>query len=223
MKKMNPLIVAGIVTAVIGAGALATLVQKDDSAAAASTTAMALVAAAPVAPGTPVAQAALEVRQMPVNLVPPGTATDVTALSGQVALRPLAAGEVVAPGAFGVQGVAAAGGVILPVGKEGIGVELAFVPGGLRYVVPGNRVTVWTTPKPAEKVEPSAEVLLQNIQVIATTPGAGTGAATEVVAGPGTLQFLLALSRDESADLIAEQARGSALYFTLSNSGQGPS
>lgn len=220
MKKINPLIVVGILTAVIGTGALATLVQKDGATAEAAGTTRALVATAAVTPGTPVAQAALEVREVPGNLVPAGSATDVTALANQVALRPLAPGEVVAPGAFGVQGVAAAGGVILPVGKEGIGVELAFVPGGLRYVVPGNKVTVWATPKVAEKVEPSAKVLLQNIQVIATTPGAGTGAATEVVAGPGTLQFLLALSRDESAQLIAEQARGSALYFTLSNSGQ---
>ncbi len=220
MKKMNSLIVVGALTAVVGTGALVTLVQKDSPAQAAGT-AKALVATAAVAPGTPVASAALEVREVPGNLVPAGTATDVSALTGQVALRPLAAGEVVAPGAFGLQGVAAAGGVILPAGKEGIAVELAFVPGGLRYVVPGNKVTVWSTPKVAEGKPLNAQVLLQNVQVIATTPGAGTGAATEVVAGPGTLQFLLALNRDESAALIAEQARGSAMYFTLSDSGLG--
>lgn len=220
MKKMNSLIVAGALTAVIGTGALVTLVQEDSPAAAAST-AKALVATAAVPPGTPVAKAGLEVREMAGNLVPPGSATDVSALTGQVALRPLAAGEVVAPGAFGVQGVAAAGGVILPAGKEGIGVELAFAPGGLRYVVPGNKVTVWSTPKVPEGKPLAVQMLLQNVQVIATTPGAGTGAATEVVAGPGTLQFLLALNREESATLIAEQARGSAMYFTLSDSGLG--
>lgn len=220
MKKMNSLIVAGALTAVVGTGALVTLVQKDSPAQAASS-AKALVATAAVAPGTPVAQAGLELRDVPASTVPPGSATDVSVLAGQVALRPLAVGDVVAPGTFGVQGVAAVGGVILPAGKEGIGVELAFVPGGLRYVVPGNKVTVWSIPKVIEGKPVSAQMLLQNVQVIATTPGAGTGAATEVVAGPGTLQFLLALNRDESASLIAEQARGSAMYFTLSDSGLG--
>lgn len=222
MRKINPLVVVGALTAVIGAVVLAMVVQDDSSATAASTTKV-LVASAAVAPGTPAAQAALETRDVPASSVVPGTATDAVSLSGQVALRPLIAGELVTPGSFGVQGVAAAGGVILPKGKEGIGVELGFPQGGLRYVVPGNRITVWATRKPAEGEQPKAEAILDKVQVIATTPGAGTGAATEVVPGPGNLQFLLALSREESARLIEAQVGGATLYFTLADSGAGTS
>lgn len=217
MRKINPLIVAGALTALVGAAGLAMVVQKDPSSPT-ETTRKVVVASAAVAPGTPAAQAALEVKSVPAAAVVPGTATDPVTLSGQVALRPLAAGEMVTPGAFGVQGVAADGGVILPEGKEGIGVELGFPQGGLRYVVPGNRITVWATRKPAEGERPRAEAILENVQVIATTPGAGTGAATEVVPGPGNLQFLLALSRGESARLIEAQVGGAALYFTLADS-----
>ena len=217
MRKINPLIVAGALTALVGAAVLAMVVQKD-STAAAERTQQVLVAAAAVPPGTPAAQAALEVKSVPAATVVAGTVTDPVALSGLVALRPLAAGEMVTPGSFGVQGVAAAGGVILPKGKEGIGVELGFPQGGLRYVVPGNRITVWATRKAPEGERPQPEAILERVQVIATTPGAGTGAATEVVPGPGNLQFLLALSRDESRKLIEAQVGGAALYFTLADS-----
>ncbi len=219
MRKINPLVVVGALTAVIGLAALATVVQKD-TAATAATTAKVLVANSAVVAGTPSSQADLVARDIPVNAIPAGTATDPVALTGQVALRPLAAGELVTPGSFGVQGVAAAGGVILPKGKEGIGVELGFPQGGLRYVVPGNRVTIWATPKAVDGAKPKAEAILEKVQVIATTPGAGTGEATAVVPGPGNLQFLLALSRDEAGRLIEAQVSGAALYFTLADSGK---
>lgn len=100
----------------------------------------------------------------------------------------------------------------LPTGKEAIGVELAFAPGGLRYVTPGNRVTVWATPAVPAGQPVIAQVLLQDVEVLATTPGAGAR-------DPDVLAFLLALSRDEAAALIAEQARSSGIYFTVSDNG----
>ena len=64
-------------------------------------------------------------------------------------------------------------------------------------------------------------VLLQDVLVIATTPGAGTGASTAVTAGPGTLDFLLAVTRAQAARVIAAQASGASLYFTLASTKQG--
>ena len=215
-RKPNPVILAGALLAVVGVVVLVMLASKGDSNANGKTTKV-LVASSAIAVGTPAAGAGLEVKSLPASAVPAGALTDPALVTGQVALRSLAKGEVVLPGAFGAQGVATTGGVVLPPGKEGLGVELAFAPGGLRYVVPGNKITVWATPKGAA----ATRVILQDVLVIATTPGAGTGASTAVTAGPGTLDFLLAVSRGQAAQVIAAQASGSSLYFTLASTKQG--
>jgi len=218
-RKPNPVILAGALLAVVGVVVLVMLASKGDSNASGKTTKV-LVASTAIAVGTPSAGAGLVVKSLPASAVPAGAITNPSLLTGQVALRAIAKGEVVLPGAFGVQGVAATGGVVLPPGKEGLGVELAFAPGGLRYVVPGNKITVWATPKVTGGAAVT-RVILQDVLVIATTPGAGTGASTAVTAGPGTLDFLLAVSRSQAAQVIAAQASGSSLYFTLANPKQG--
>ena len=213
-RKLNPVVLAGAVLALAGVVVLALIASRGDDSGSGKKLRV-LVTSAPVAAGTSAASAALAVKELPASAVPAGALTDPAAVTGQVALRALAQGEVVVPGTFGTRGVAASGGVVLPAGKEGLGVELGFAPGGLRYVVPGNRITVWSTPKNG-----SSRMLLENVQVIATTPGTGDGAATAVTAGPGNLDFLLAVSRDEAAQVISAQAKGSSLYFTLAGSGQ---
>ena len=67
----------------------------------------------------------------------------------------------------------------------------------------------------------TTKVLLKGIVVIATTPGAGTGAATAVQAGPGNLDFLLAVSDQEALKIVNAQAAQHALYFSLAATGKG--
>ena len=213
-RKLNPVVMVGAVLALAGVAVLAVLATRGGGAGD-DKKVRALVTTAAVAVGTPAASAALSVTELPASAVPAGALTDPAAVAGQIALRPLAKGEIVVPGVFGQQGVAASGGVVLPAGKEGLGVELGFAPGGLRYVVPGNRITVWSASKSG-----ASKVLVDNIQVIATTPGAGDGAATAATAGPGNLDFLLAVGRDEAAAIITAQSKGATLYFTLAGTGQ---
>ena len=213
MRKTNPIIVMGAVLAVAGVAVLVALASRGGGTSSGKSVDV-LVASAPVAAGTAAAAAPLAVKSLPVSAVPEGALTSAAAVSGQVALHPLAKGEVVVPGTFGQTGVAVAGGVVLPKGMEGIGVELGFVPGGLRYVVPGNRITVWAAAKGG-----SARVLLQSVQVIATTPGTGTGAATAITAGPGVLDFLLAVTTEQAAKIISAQTSGATMYFTLASTG----
>ena len=214
-RKLNPVVIVGALLALAGVAVLAVLAARGGDSSGEGKKVRALVTTAPVVAGTPASAAKLTVTELPASAVPAGAFTDPASVAGQVALRTLAKGEVVVPGTFGQQGVAASGGVVLPAGKEGMGVELGFAPGGLRYVVPGNRITVWAAPKSG-----ASTVLVDNIQVIATTPGTGDGAATPVTAGPGNLDFLLAVSRDEAAAIIAAQSRGVTLYFTLAGTGQ---
>ena len=214
MRKINPVVIAGVVLALAGVALLVAMASGGNDSGGGKKKDV-VVAGVPVAAGTPAATAGLTVRSLPVDAVPDGALTDPAALNGQVALRALAKGEVVVPGSFGAQGVATAGGVVLPKGQEGLGVELGFAPGGLRYVVPGNAITVW-----ASKKGGSTRMLLTGVRVIATTPGTGTGAPTAVTAGAGNLDFLLAVTPAQAAQVINAQASGDGLYFTLSATGQ---
>ena len=218
MKSRNNLmIVVGAVLAVLGV-AFAMLYVRGEDAVAADTRQVVVVTKA-VAAGTPAAQVAFEKRRVDVKAVPADALADTTTLNGQVALHALSANTVVTKAMFGVQGTAASGGVVLPKGMKGIGVELGFAPGALRYVVPGDRIDVIASEKRGETV--TTKALLRDVQVIATTPGAGTGASTPVTGGPGTLHFLLAVTDAQSLQLVNAQHAGRSLYFTLVETGKG--
>ena len=218
MKSRNNLmIVVGVVLAVLGA-AFAVLYVRGDEAGAGTTRAVVVVTRA-VPAGTPSSSVPFAVRKVDAAAVPSDALTSTATLNGQVALHALSPNQVVTPSMFGVQGAAATGGVVLPKGKKGIGVELAFAPGGLRYVVPGDRIDVLASRKGEGTA--TTNMLLRNVFVIATTPGAGTGAATAAQAGPGTLHFLLAVDEAQALKLVNAQAAGNVLYFALASTGKG--
>jgi len=217
-SRNNLMIVVGVVLAVLGA-AFAVLYVRGDEAVATQTRAVVVVTRA-VPAGTPAASVPFAVRKVDVKAVPSDALTSTATLNGQVALHALSPNQVVTPSMFGVQGSAATGGVVLPKGKKGVGVELAFAPGGLRYVVPGDRIDVLASEKQGDG-KAKTTVLLRNVFVIATTPGAGTGAATAAQAGPGTLHFLLAVDEAQTVKIVNAQHAGRALYFALAATGKG--
>ena len=218
MKSRNNLmIVVGVVLAVLGA-AFAALYVRGNEAAAVDSRAV-VVITKNVRAGTPAADVPMEVRRMPVAAIPADALTSTAPLNGQVVLHPLSANQVVTKAMFGVRGAAASGGVVLPKGMKGIGVELAFAPGGLRYVVPGDRVDVVTSEKRGDVV--TTKVLLTAVQVIATTPGAGTGESTPATAGPGTLHFLLAVDEAQAVKIVNARHADHDMYFTLASTGKG--
>jgi Flp pilus assembly protein CpaB len=213
-SRNNITIVLGIVLALLGAGvAVAATRGSNDSGSGGATTSV-VVATKPITAGSAVAADALAVRPVAKNAVPADAVRSLAALAGQVALYDVSANQVVTARMFGVQAVAAAGGVQLPKGKKAIGVELGFAPGGLRYVVPGDRIDVYGSQKAGDTVRTT--LLLSDVQVIATTPGAGTGAPTAVQAGTGNLDFLLAVDEAQAVKLVNAQAAQQSLYFTLS-------
>jgi pilus assembly protein CpaB len=217
-SRNNVTIAVGVVLAVLGAG-IAVAYLRGSSAEAGPPTRSVVVAAANVAAGTPAKTARLEVRAVPRSAVPADAVTSLAALAGQVALVPVSANQVVTPVMFGVRGVASTGGVALPQGKKAIGVELGFAPGVLRYVVPGDRIDVVASKKRGDTV--TTAVLVSGVEVIATTPGAGTGASTDVQAGPGNLDFLLAVDQAQALKIVKAQADQQSLYFVLAETGKG--
>lgn len=219
MRSRNNLIIAvGIVLALLGAGTAVAYVKGSDSSSTKDTRAV-VVATKSVAAGATAANAGLAVKRLPTEAVPSNAVTSTAALTGQVALVAVSAGQVVTPSMFGVQGVATAGGVVLPKGKKGIGVQLGFAPGGLRYVVPGNKIDIIASQRGDGIAR--TQVLLSAVEVIATTPGAGTGAPTAVTAGAGNLDFLLAVSEAEALKIVNAQAAQQSLYFVLAETRKG--
>jgi pilus assembly protein CpaB len=218
-SRTNVSIVVGVVLAVLGA-AFAVVYLRGNDKSAADTRAVVVVSHV-VAAGTPAAAAGLEIRDVDTKSVPPDALRSLAVLNGQVALYPLSANQVVTPQMFGLRATTASGGVVLPAGKKGMGVELAFAPGGLRYVVPGNKIDVYESFKTGDTAK--TQVLLHGIVVIATTPGAGTGEATAVQAGPGNLDFLLAVDESQALKIVNAQAAQHSLYFSLASTGKGAS
>ena len=218
MRRNNLVIAVGIVLALLGAGTAVAYVKGSGSDS--GDTRAVVVATRAVPPGTPVANAGLVVKRLPSKAVPANAVTSTAALNGQVALAAVSENQVVTPTMFGVQGVATAGGVVLPKGKKGIGVELGFAPGGLRYVVPGNKIDIYASMKSSNSLARTS-VILEGVEVIATTPGTGTGAATAVTSGPGTLNFLLAVDETEALKIINAQAASLSMYFVLAETRKG--
>jgi Flp pilus assembly protein CpaB len=220
-RKFNPIIAVGAVLLLAGVAVLAVLAGRGNSSD--TSKVKALVATADVAAGTSAAAAAGSLKVQDVNSkdVPAGSPTSITAIAGSFATTKILKGQVITGNSFGqVASITPGAGLSLPKGKEGLGVELGFAPGGLRYVVPGNHINVYLAPKPnASGGSTAGRLLLPNLLVLRTTPGAGDGSGTAVTPGAGNLDFLLAVDPTEAKVLIgaASNAAAGSLYFTLSS------
>jgi pilus assembly protein CpaB len=227
-RKFNPVIVVGAVLALAGIAVLAVLATKGDSTSKPRTI-KALVATSDIAAGTPANTASMQVQDVSSSDVPNGSPTSAGALAGQIATVRITKGTVISSGAFGnVSTAVTSAGIALPKGKQALGIELGFAPGALRYVVPGNKITVWVTPKQKAKSDGTVPyspgvALVQDVLVLRTTPGSGDGSGTSATAGPGNLDFLLAVDDTQASRLVgaASQPDVNTLYVTLSSTSQG--
>ncbi|MCU1371974.1 MAG: hypothetical protein JWO77_3168, partial [Ilumatobacteraceae bacterium] len=132
------------------------------------------------------------------------------------------AGQIITGTSFGGPAAATAAGISLHAGKQAIGVELAFAPGGLRYAVPGNEINIYVVAKPKDNGDGTVQIgqtrlLLSDVLVLRTTPGAGDGNGTVVTPGAGNLDFLLEVSQAQAQQIAAVAAGSSTvMYFTIS-------
>jgi pilus assembly protein CpaB len=221
-RKFNPVIAVGAVLLLVGVVVLAVLAARGDSSS--PKTVKALVAQADVPAGTPAISANLKVQDVAARDVPAGSPSDPGVLAGKFATTRILKGQVITAASFGQVAAATSAGVALPKGKQALGVELGFAPGGLRYVVPGNKINVYVAPKAkaagdgAVHVTPG-QVIVRDLLVLRTTPGAGDGNGTAPVAGPGNLDFLLAVDETQARILVGAASNPDlgVLYFTLSS------
>lgn len=223
-RKFNPIIAVGAVLLLIGVAVLAVLAARGGDGGSGSSKVKALVATADIAANTPIGSAPLQVQEVDAKSVPAGSPTSTGALAGTFAAVRIPKGSVIAPGSFTTVAATTSAGISLPKGKEAVGLELGFAPGGLRYVVPGNHINVYVAPKAKSNGDGTVSVtpgtlLVPNVLVLRTTPGAGDGNGTAVTPGAGNLDFLLAASQVEARILIGAASNPdiNVLYFTLAS------
>lgn len=222
-RKFNPIIAVGAVLLLVGVVVLAVLAGRGDSSG--SSKVKALVALADVPAGTPSSAASLRVEDVSSKDVPAGSPTDLSSLAGKFATTRILKGQIITAASFGSVSTPTAAGVRLPKGKQALGVELGFAPGGLRYVIPGNKINIYAVPK--QKVENGTlhitpgQVILRDVLVLQTTPGAGDGSGTAPTPGVGNLDFLLAVDETQARVLVGASVTAdvNVLYFTLSSTG----
>ena len=119
------------------------------------------------------------------------------------------AGEVTAPGA-------AVPSFEIPKGKQAVAISVPYVQGVAGYVKAKDRVNVFGTIKPTSPLpknvqnNPTAKLILSDVEVLAVLPGGAGGATT----------FVLSLNPADAEQVVYFQSF-EGLYLSLARSDQG--
>jgi len=154
----------------------------------------------------------------PKESLPPGYLADAKALQGRVAVRPLAAGDLVTEQKLMPQNGNSSSSVmsyLVPQGHRAVTVAVNEVAGVAGFITPQSRVdVVLTTPRPgvADREDNISKVILQNIPVLAS------GQITEQKDGKPTVTptVTLDLPPTDAEKLIVGAKKGS-LQLLLRN------
>ncbi|HUP90327.1 MAG TPA: Flp pilus assembly protein CpaB [Longimicrobiales bacterium] len=161
---------AGLVLAVIGVSTAAVLrtseVRAKRPTETRQRTEAVVIAARDLAPGTTVSQADVKIAQWPANLMPSSPARSVDEVVGRGVVAPIYQGEPVMAGRLGANGAGAGLPVLLAAGERALSVRVDDVIGVAGFIQPGSHVDVLVSAR--EGGEPSANVVLQDVRVLAT-------------------------------------------------------
>jgi len=217
-KKSNVLLLAGALAFVIGAGVVVATVRGSSDAVAADDVAMSvLVAREPVPAGTSVddalEQGLLATRELDVDDRAADAVSSVSGLAGRVLDVQLAPGQQLTMSSLRPATLRAAA-IAIPEGKQGVAVQLPFVPGGGGYVGTGDRVNVYgNVPRPDGR--PVAELVLQGVEVLdVSTEVAPRVAGGEERPSASVITYLLALDVTE-AQRVIDLAANAQLWLAL--------
>jgi pilus assembly protein CpaB len=217
-KKSNVLLLAGALAFVVGAGVVvATVGGSSDAVAADDVASEVLVAREPVPAGTTVdvalEQGLLTAQEMDLDDRAADAVSSVTGLAGRIVDDALAPGQQLTMSSLRPATLRAAT-IAIPAGKQGVAVELPFVPGGGGYVGAGDRVNVYGN-MPHDDGRAVAELLLQNVEVLdVSTEVAPRVTGGEERASASVITYLLALDLNE-AQRVIDAASNAQLWLAL--------
>lgn len=232
-QRSNVLVVLGIALFALGATIVFLLVRDDTtpvSAGAAGSTGQVLVATADIAAGTTgdelVANGMVESKTFDPAQVAPGAVTSTALLANQTVAADIAKGAQVTTSSLRTSQVRGTS-VVIPEGKQGVAVQVDFVPGGAGYVGAGDRVNLYSvvrnaTPDPADPAgspcNPRVHLFLSNVEVLDVSaevaPRVGAAEQQQERTAGGALTYLLALDPFE-AERVIFMASHEALHLAL--------
>lgn len=217
-KKSNVLLLAGALAFVVGAGVVVATVRGDSDAVAADQVASeVLVAREPVPAGTTidaaVEQGLLTAQELDLEDRAADAVSSVTGLAGRIVDEALAPGQQLTMSTLRPATLRSAS-IAIPAGKQGVAVQLPFVPAGGGYVGAGDRVNVYGN-VPHEGSRAVAELVLQNVEVLDVS----TEVAPRVTGGEerpssSVITYLLALDLNE-AQRVIDLAANAQLWLAL--------
>ena len=226
-KRSNLLIILGLTAFVLGTSVVLLVLRGEDDEAGAGTVTpgSVLVARQDLVAGTSgadvVAGNLVEVRTVPGEDRQADALTTTAELGGRVLAADVRAGEQLRASALRPAALRS-GAVDIPEGKQGVAVQLPFVPGVAGYVAAGDHVNLYANIKAAgpmtKLVLPNVEVLDVSTEIAPRRAGTSQG---ERATG-SQITYLLALDAVD-AERVIFLAENETLYLTLVPKGQAAS
>jgi pilus assembly protein CpaB len=131
-----------------------------------------VVAASDIPIGSAIGQAQLRTTSWPKESIPAGSAQQVQAVVGRIAIRPIARGDAVTEQKLKPKAGTPGSGFmtyVVPQGHRAVTVAVNEVAGVAGFLTPNDRVdVVVTTPLPGLEKENVSKIILENVPILAT-------------------------------------------------------
>jgi Flp pilus assembly protein CpaB len=239
-KRSNVLVVLGIAFFALGAAIVFLLVSDDTASVAAGTVGgptQVLVATGDIAAGTTgediVAQGLVESKAFEAGQVAPGAVTSTASLANQTVAADITKGAQLSSSTLRASQVRGSS-VVIPDGKQGVAVQLDFVPGVGGYVGAGDRVNMYSVvrngvPDPENPEDspcnPRVRLFLSNVEVLDVSaevaPRVAVADQQQERTGGSPITYLLALDPIE-AERVIFMTSNESLYLALAGQDVAP-
>ncbi|MWJ26996.1 Flp pilus assembly protein CpaB [Halomonas sp. ZH2S] len=171
-----------------------------------------VVAALQVPFGTTVEASDLKLVNMPKDVVPPNSFTDIESVVGRVSNQVIYTGEVVLEGRVSEHLGGSALAALLDPGMRAMSVRVDDIVGVAGFLLPGNRVDVVSTRRNGSRNSVESKTVLQNLKVLAVDQITGQERDGPVIVRAVTL----AVTSKQAETLVKATQEGKVL-LTLRN------
>jgi pilus assembly protein CpaB len=173
-----------------------------------------VVAAEPLAPGTAIAAGEVKTVRMPQNLFPKGGYSRVEDVLGRPVISSIEPDEPVVDSRLAARGSGFGVAPMIPTGMRAVSVRVNDVAGVAGFVLPGMRVDVLVTGKPAGGDDTFTATVLQNVTVLSAGQTVQTDGKSQSMSVP-VVTLLVDPLQAESLTLAASEGR---IQLVLRNS-----
>lgn len=201
-RRRAPVYVAAALLVALLAGVL-TFLYLDGLRASALPTGVALVASAPIRPGAQLQADMLEIRQVPIAILPEGHLTEMNQALGRTAIYPVAANQVLVRG--DLEGEDSRLSARLPDGRWAMMLPQSWLMSPLPEATLGDRIDLLAY-QPGQPVS-SVELIVSGVELLSAS-------------GPeGAVPLLVAVTLDEARAILYARANAFSLLALLRSRG----